>query len=146
MKKQIKGIFMGLVSVILLVGCAEKEVNKPPIEQKVIEGKTTSLKQLEPNHFVYSITNASEDVQVYTFPSGMQMDYTLYKDGGKLYTQSEVVSFTQATTELTLAPNGTQQYDILLEELEPGAYQLEVWSVANEPINEERQTITFQAE
>lgn len=145
MKKQMKGIFVGLISATLLVGCAEKEGNEPIAEQVAMEVKTT-LEQVEPSHFVYAIVNASDKATTYTFPSGMQMDYTLYKDGKKLYTQSDVVSFTQAVTKQTIEPKSTQQYDIHLEQLEPGAYELHVWSTAKEFVDETKQTLVFQVE
>lgn len=145
MNRKGKWLIIGLLSTLLLVGCSDKEENVKESETKVSVSNIT-LEQTEPTHFVYSVKNDTEKEVFYTFPTSMQMDYTLYKEQQKLYTQSEVVSFTQALTELSIAPNSAKQYDILLEDLEPGNYTLDVWLATNEKSEDTKQTIKFRVE
>ena len=73
----------------------------------------------------------------------MEIDYTLYKDGQKQYTQSEVASFTQSLTEVTLTPNEEKTYEIVLEDLTSGNYQLDVWFTAKEQYDNTKESINF---
>ena len=145
MKRSVKWLFVGALSVGLLAGCTEKEKEETPPSTEAQEIKwTATLEQAEDrNGFVYTVINQTKEAVTYTFKSGMQIDYTLYKDGQKQYTQSEVASFTQSLTEVTLTPNEEKTYEIVLEDLTSGNYQLDVWFTAKEQYDNTKESINF---
>lgn len=133
---------VAITASILLAGCGNEEELIPKMEVSVGDW-VTSIEQKNATTFLYTVANPTKEALEFTFSDGLQVDYTLSKEGEKMYTQSEVVSVTQAVEVHALLPDETRQYEIVLEDLEAGNYQLDVWLTANEAKETDRKTVSF---
>lgn len=145
MKKQAKWIFVAMVSMVLLLGCTEKE-EEIPKKQGIEERWETSLQHTNGTKFIYTIENTSQKDVYFTFLNRMPMDYTLIKDGMTLYTQSNVIPLRHEVDDITLHAKERFTYEIALDELEAGDYELLVSFTANEAKKEDEKSLFFTVE
>ena len=94
--------------------------------------------------FVYTVENDKDQPVKLTFNSGQTFDYILKDQSGKTIIQySKGKSFTQAIIEKELVKGAKLSHDIILKDLEPGKYTLEVWLTAQGMGNDYRKKVEF---
>jgi hypothetical protein len=124
------------------VRAEDKSVN--PNKQNEIAAKFhPTIETKEENNSIlvnYKVKNLSGEPQKLSFPSGLQVDYIVYDDGGKKVKQySDEVMSTQAINEITLENNQEIQNSFTISDLYNGRYKIEVFLTAKE---EEAKVVT----
>jgi hypothetical protein len=109
----------------------------------------SSLQVLEPQNekgilFRYALINQTEKEKVFQFTSGQKFDYVIKDKNGKvIYQYSTDHMFMQVLSSLKLKQGETFKQDILVKDLEPGTYELEVWLTPKDETEDYLQKITF---
>lgn len=94
--------------------------------------------------FRYELTNQTEKEKVFQFSSSQKFDYVIKDKNGKVvYQYSKNHMFMQVLTSLKLKQADVFTQDILVNNLEPGSYTLEVWLTPTGETEDYRQKITF---
>ncbi|MDM5317608.1 BsuPI-related putative proteinase inhibitor [Fictibacillus sp. b24] len=94
--------------------------------------------------FRYELKNQTEKEKVFQFSSSQKFDYVIKDKSGKIvYQYSRNHMFMQVLTSLKLKQADVFKQDILVNDLEPGAYTLEVWLTPSGETEDYRQKITF---
>ncbi|MFD2443923.1 BsuPI-related putative proteinase inhibitor [Bacillus sp. CGMCC 1.16607] len=153
-KSKLSNILSTLIILFTLTACGTTNIDKdeknkvvngssPTTEDKkpagIVAGKLTS--SLENNSqngnfsFIFSIKNEKEKEDILKYSSTQQYDYSLKDSTGMVvYTYSMDKIFAQQMSETTLKQGEIISMEIDLTEslnqLNPGTYQLEVWSTA----------------
>lgn len=88
----------------------------------------------EPVTWRLAVTNRSDEAVVLTFPTGQQGEVVLRDGSGEeVLRWSEGMMFTQAVSEIPLAPESSVTFDLPGDlDVEPGTYELEA-SVPSDP-------------
>lgn len=88
----------------------------------------------EPVTWRLAVTNRSDEPVVLTFPTGQQGEVVLRDGSGEeVLRWSEGMMFTQAVSEIPLAPESSVTFDLPGDlDVEPGTYELEA-SVPSDP-------------
>lgn len=145
-------------STLVFAGCSKGEVksNDNAREMKKvsdgvnIDGLYAELKLLKNENgnatFLYKVSNQTDKVKKYKFSTGKQYDYTLYKNGEEMYTQSKVMAFSQAISEVSILPKNEKKFDIEIGDLNEGIYKLKVWFTPMDKEEEFKQIIEFKVE
>jgi hypothetical protein len=154
-KKTIGTVLSTILIISALTGCGTNEANgkdtqepkkvvngsKGEAPKGIVAGKLTPelVKQLEDGKIVYtfSIKNDKEQEDILKYSSSQQFEYQLVDSKGNIaYTYSMDKLFIQAESEQTLKPGEIATFEIDLSEdlkkLQPGTYELVVWSTASE--------------
>ncbi|RXJ00377.1 hypothetical protein DS745_12665 [Anaerobacillus alkaliphilus] len=126
---------------LLLVGCGSTPQLKSDEPAERIdfaeeEGYIVGLDQKSSGIYVFSIRNVGPNPMKLTFPTTKLFDYAIKNQAGEtVYQYSYAHSFNQVITEKTIETNAAIEMEIyileILETLEPGSYNLEVWLSAN---------------
>ncbi|MBY6037833.1 hypothetical protein KUV80_14265 [Fictibacillus nanhaiensis] len=132
-------------------GKQEEEKKRPEEGQNgIVAGSIeSSLKELEPQSdkgilFRYVLKNQTEKEKVYQFSTSQKFDYVIKDKNGKIvYQYSKNHMFMQVLSSLKLRQGDTFKQDILVKDLEPGTYELEVWLTPKGESEDHRQKITF---
>ncbi|MGA4720844.1 BsuPI-related putative proteinase inhibitor [Fictibacillus nanhaiensis] len=94
--------------------------------------------------FRYELKNQTEKEKVFQFSSSQKFDYVIKDKNGKIvYQYSKNHMFMQVLSSLKLKQADVFKQDILVNNLEPGAYTLEVWLTPTGETEDYRQKITF---
>jgi Intracellular proteinase inhibitor len=108
-----------------------------------------SLNVLEPQNekgilFRYEVKNQTEKEKIFQFPTSQKFDYAIKNLNGRIvYQYSKNHMFMQVLTSLKLKQAEVFKQDILVKDLEPGTYTLEVWLTPSGEPEDYRQKITF---
>ncbi|MBD7963778.1 BsuPI-related putative proteinase inhibitor [Fictibacillus norfolkensis] len=94
--------------------------------------------------FRYELKNQTEKEKVFQFSSSQKFDYVIKDKNGKIvYQYSKNHMFMQVLSSLKLKQADVFKQDILVNNLDPGAYTLEVWLTPTGETEDYRQKITF---
>ena len=94
--------------------------------------------------FRYELKNQTEKEKVFQFSSSQKFDYVIRDKSGKIvYQYSKNHMFLQVLTSLKLKQADVFKQDILVSDLEPGTYTLEVWLTPTGETEDYRQKMTF---
>lgn len=94
--------------------------------------------------FRYELKNQTEKEKVFQFSTSQKFDYVIKDKSGKIvYQYSKNHMFMQVLTSLKLKQADVFKQDILVSDLEPGTYTLEVWLTPTGETEDYRQKITF---
>jgi hypothetical protein len=154
MKKGLVGVASSLLILFALTGCGTTENATPEVKKEVsgsngsedgskgiVAGQLTpSLEKVIENGklvYVFSIKNDKEQEAVLNYSSSQTYEYQIKDSKGTvLYTYSMDKMFMQSISEQTLKQGEEVEFRIDLSEdiknLQPGTYQLEVWSTATD--------------
>ncbi|MCD8500409.1 MAG: BsuPI-related putative proteinase inhibitor [Bacillaceae bacterium] len=150
-----KIFLIGLFSTIfLMTGCgtAKQEIDSPrpgdetPIDEpnqvqdddKIINSDIVSTEfNVKDGHFTFTLKNISDKGVTLNYSNLQEYEYVIIdQSGNHLYTYSMDKMFGEAFVEITLSPGEEHMTTVdihsILSTLEPGAYTIEIWSVANE--------------
>jgi hypothetical protein len=95
--------------------------------------------------FRYELKNQTEREKTFHFPTSQKFDYVIKDKNGKaVYQYSKNHMFMQVLSSLRLKQGDTYKQDILIKDLEPGTYELEVWLTAKGETEDYRQKNTFK--
>ncbi|MFK3961293.1 BsuPI-related putative proteinase inhibitor [Guptibacillus hwajinpoensis] len=153
----LKYVMIGTMVLLTLTGCGEENTtmntNNNTSEQVsgssgIVAGSLEPTLQLETTEsgaatFLYRIQNQTERVQSIHFPSSQKYDYTLSNEQGEvLKTYSATKSFLKEEENVKLKQAESLEYTIIVDELTPGSYTLEVW-LATDGEGQFKQSIDF---
>ena len=150
---------VGTMVLLTLTGCGEENATmntnttNNTSEQVsgssgIVAGSLEPTLQLETTEsgaatFLYRIQNQTERVQSIHFPSSQKYDYTLSNEQGDVIkTYSATKSFLKEEENVTLKQAESLEYSIIVDELTPGSYILEVW-LATDGEGQFKQSIDF---
>lgn len=151
----LKYVMIGTMVLLTLAGCGEENsfmTTKNESSEEVsgssgiVAGSlepTLTLKGVEKDTatFLYRLQNQTEQVQTILFPSSQKYDYVLSNDkGDALKTYSANKSFVKEKENVELKQAEVLEYTIMIEDLEPGNYTLEMWLASEKQY---KQTIDF---
>jgi hypothetical protein len=92
----------------------------------------------------YELKNQTEKEKVFQFSTSQKFDYVIKDKSGKVvYQYSKNHMFMQVLSSLKLKQADTFKQDILVKDLQPGTYELEVWMTPKGETEDYRQKITF---
>jgi hypothetical protein len=79
----------------------------------------------------YELKNQTEQVKVLQFTSGKRYDYTITDNNGNVvYEFSKEHMFMQILNNVTIKQGDSYVQDIMIKDLPPGKYKVEVWLTA----------------
>ncbi|WP_226659544.1 BsuPI-related putative proteinase inhibitor [Guptibacillus hwajinpoensis] len=152
----LKYVMIGTMVLLTLAGCGEENSlmttnNKSSEEVSggssgIVAGSlepTLTLQDIQHDTatFLYRLQNQTEQVQTIHFPSSQKYDYVLSDDKGEaLKTYSANKSFVKEKENVELKQAEVLEYTIMIEDLAPGNYTLEMWLATDEQY---KQTIEF---
>ena len=150
-----KYAMIGTIVLLTLSGCGEENslMNTSNESSEQVSGSSGIVAgSLEPTltltatendtaTFLYRIQNQTEQVQTIHFPSSQKYDYTLSNEEGEaLKTYSANKSFVKEEENVELKQAEVLEYTIMIEDLKPGSYTLDMWLATEEQY---KQTINF---
>jgi hypothetical protein len=129
-----------------------EEIKRPEDGQSGIAAGSIepSLQLQEPQNekgllFRYELKNQTETEKTFQFPTSQKFDYVIKDKNGKVvYQYSKNHMFMQVLSSIRLKQGDTYKQDILVNGLEPGTYELEVWLTAKGETEDYRQKNTFK--
>ncbi|WP_165999797.1 BsuPI-related putative proteinase inhibitor [Bacillus sp. Cs-700] len=154
----VKYAMIGTMVLLTLSGCGEENslMNTTNESSEQVSGSSGIIAgSLEPTltltatkndtaTFLYRIQNQTEQVQTIHFPSSQTYDYTLFNDEGEaLKTYSATKSFVKEEENVELKQAEVLEYTIMIEDLKPGSYTLDMWLATEEQF---KQTVNFTIE
>lgn len=154
----LKYAMIGTMLLLTLAGCGEEDSflntnNKSSEEVSgssgIVAGSlepTLTLKAIKNNTatVLYRLQNQTEQVQTIQFPSSQKYDYVLSNDKGEtLKSYSANKSFAKEKENVELKQAEVLEYTIMIEDLSPGDYTLEMWLATDEQY---KQSINFSVE
>ncbi|MFC7370181.1 BsuPI-related putative proteinase inhibitor [Fictibacillus iocasae] len=128
----------------------EKGKEKRPEQQGIVAGAiepSLSILEDKPGQVLlrYELKNQTEEVKVFQFTSGKRYDYTVTdKSGNVVYEFSKEHMFMQVLNEATVKQGDSYVQDILIKDLPPGKYKVEVWLTAKNEPEDYRKTIDIE--
>ncbi len=147
---------LALAVTLLLVmsACGGGEDDEPVVlEPNQEEGLTLTLTHTEPLRakapvtWTVQVRNAGQEPATLTFGSGQRGEVVLAQGAAERYRWSKGKAFTQALSEMSLAPGQAESFELKDDtlELEPGQYDL-VASLKSQPSpTEVRQAVIVSA-
>ncbi|WNB91313.1 BsuPI-related putative proteinase inhibitor [Bacillus sp. NEB1478] len=137
-----------------VMGDGKKSENpKRPEHQQngIAAGRIESALQLQETQnekgilFRYTLKNQTEKEKEFHFSTSQKFDYVIKDSNGKvIYQYSKNHMFMQVLSSLRLKQGDTFKQDLLVKNLEPGSYELEVWLTPKGETEDYRQKITFK--
>ncbi|MFC0189681.1 BsuPI-related putative proteinase inhibitor [Fictibacillus aquaticus] len=93
----------------------------------------------------YELKNQTEQVKELHFTSGKRYDYTITdKEGNVVYEFSKEHMFMQVLNKVTIKQGDSYVQDIMIKNLPPGKYKVEVWLTAKDEPQNYRKTIEVE--
>nr|WP_285876720.1 BsuPI-related putative proteinase inhibitor [Fictibacillus phosphorivorans] len=128
----------------------QKKVRPEEGQNGIVAGSIEpSIKVLEQQNekgllFRFVLKNQTEKEKVFQFPTSQKFDYVIKDKNGKVvYQYSKNHMFMQVLSSIKIKQGDTFKQDILVKDLEPGTYELEVWLTPKGETEDYRQKITF---
>jgi hypothetical protein len=128
------------------------EQKRPEQQQNgIAAGQIESALQLQETQnakgilFRYTLKNQTEKEKQFQFSTSQKFDYVIKDSSGKVvYQYSKNHMFMQVLSSLRLKQGDTFKQDLLVKDLKPGSYELEVWLTPKGETEDYRQKITFK--